>query len=154
MTCDQILALLLDAEPDDLLRKTTSPLALHLAQCASCRAAATRLHHGFAEAQGAYLQIEPASGEESMVAAPPLAKPHQARLPGSARPWLLVAVGIAALLAVVLLPRLASLGPAEVATVEPVTRAPIAPPTVQVPPEQNAIVLPTRDPLISVVWIY
>jgi len=43
MTCDTMLEQMLDAEPDELLGHGDSPLAVHLRDCARCRAVAGQL---------------------------------------------------------------------------------------------------------------
>jgi anti-sigma-K factor RskA len=142
-----------------------TPLAEHLAGCADCRRLAEALRADLAELGVAYRAIDSSTpartfAERAMAAAsdtttgPPPAGVSTIRR--GRWTWMLIPVGIAAaaVLAVVGNGVLNRGAP----TTAPLAAA-VAPPvepgvTVEVPNGHNAIVFETKNPKISVVWIY
>lgn len=145
MTCMEARTALLEADLEELRGSADTPLALHLRDCADCRAAAERI-----------VRVEGALGRRLAALAPRRGIARApAATPPSRRRWrwavpLAAAAGIVALLLV--------------------TRAPEPPPTqerptdvairqaggvsVRAPAGRNVAVFQTDNPDIVVIWFY
>ena len=150
MVCTTARDLLREAVPAELRGEGDSPLAAHLRGCAACRARAAAILAGEAEL-GAALQSLSAPREGTRVI--PL-RPRQ----GLARRIGTIAVPLAAAAAaagVVFLRPTPPAGERPGETTEKIARA-LFPrqPVVRPAPGQSATVLRTRDPGVTVVWIY
>jgi hypothetical protein len=154
MSCRDIRQAMLEADPAELTQAQNSPLARHLLDCSRCREAASAIleaEHALA-AELQRLVPEPdldfviregsAAGVEGIG---PLGKGRLSAI----RKTTLLPLALAAGLAALLLLREPSL-----------PGAPFTPPDrsaafeVEPSPDQNVMVLATKDPTITVVWLF
>jgi anti-sigma factor RsiW len=160
MNCHEAREWLIDADPDVLTHAEASPVAGHLQSCASCRAVVARLltaQHGM---HGAYLAVAPrksaAEVAQQVLAGESKVLPITATRRGrrnvvAAASVLSLATAAAVLIAVVGRQRAPAAPAFQPAVVADTAVSSI---TVEVPEGRNAIVFTTRNPLISVIWIY
>ncbi len=157
MTCAEALELVLEAEPEELTGVGNSPLAAHLRQCADCQRIAQSLHTHHAAVQAVYLSAEsrrPAAAGVTRSIGPSAEGTALATTGHHLRRWVLVGVGVAAAITLMVMVRHGTPATALTHPTAPSVTTPAAPMVAQVPPNQNAIIFATRDPLISVVWFY
>lgn len=157
MNCEQAREWLLEADPDALEHVEVSPVAGHLASCASCRAVVARLLTAQHDVQAAYLAIAPRTSAAE-VAGQALADGRDVLPIRSGRRNIVAAAGMlglaaAAVLIVAVVGR-DRVAPASQVVAPAVVADSAASIAVEVPEGRNAIVFSTRNPLISVVWIY
>ncbi len=158
--CEEAREWLLVAGPESLADAASSPVAGHLEMCASCRELAKRLRSSQDELEAAYLATSPRRGAvdvaqramDTVHSGVPIMSINRRR-----RRLIAVAgmVGLAAAAALLV----TIVGPSGVAPVSPATPPAVAPDSaasiaVEVPEGRNAIVFTTRNPKVSVVWIY
>jgi len=144
MTCMEARAALLEADLEELRGTADTPLALHLRDCADCRAAAERV-----------LRVEGALGWRLAALAPRRGIARAPATPRRRRPWrwavpLAAAAGVGALLLVVTRPpepRPVEGRPADVAQETGGV-------SVRAPAGRNVAVFQTDNPDIVVIWFY
>ena len=159
MNCEAVREWLREADPEALAQVEASPVAEHLQSCPSCRAMVSRLLTMQQEVQAAYLAAAPGRSAAD-VAGQVLASGPNILPIRSGRRNIIAAAGMLGLAAAAVLV-VAVVGRGRVAPAAPVVApavvadsAPAATIAVEVPEGRNAIVFATRNPLISVVWIY
>ena len=159
MTCTEALDLLLEADPETLAGRGESPLTAHLRSCAHCQATATRLLAAHQHDSMAYLGVAarraPGAVAELVMATPNVeAQMRPRRSRGWRVGFALVPLAAAAALLLVVTARRDARREAFQASMDAAFAASTAVTNVKVPPGRNAVVFKTRDPNISVVWIY
>ena len=156
MNCDDARGWLLDAEPEALARMDASPVAEHLQSCAACRDAASRILAGHRELCAAYGALSPRAGAAAVVRG--VRERQTVAVTALGRHRLAVAglVSLAAAATVLIaVARRDRVPPVRQAIPPGVVADSVASAiAVDVPEGRNAIVFATRNPLISVVWIY
>lgn len=148
MDCPTARDLLLEADPAELRGEGDSPLAAHLRDCAACRARAQAILAGEAELDAALRSLAAARTGTRVIALWP--RHGLARRVGT----IAVPLAAAAAAAGVVLLRPAPAGEKPGVTTEKIARA-LFPrqPVVRPGPGRSAMVLQTRDPGVTVVWI-
>jgi len=154
LDCAQTREALLEADPHALRTGAPGALGRHLATCSRCRADALRITQ-FTGALATRLASPPALDARAVVHAarrPPRHPSRRRHLVGAGLPLAAAAV----LATLLLVGREASDDslPGPPANREPLTA--LATPVVEFtpPPDRNAVVLQTRNPDITVVWLY
>jgi hypothetical protein len=174
MNCDTALDRMLEAGPAELRGDAGSPLGRHLAACPRCRPVAEALAAAlgsvddtvtaYARTGDADAAVDAALAASRDTGPGPVGpgdragRPDRAsgrlsgRLLRSPRAW--VPLAAAAVVAAVLL--VDGPGPGPPVDPGPVARDPALDPRVAVvpPPDRNAAVLETRNPNITIVWLY
>ena len=160
MTCGEVREWLLVASPELLADVASPPVAGHLETCASCREVAKRLLSSQDELEAAYRSTHPgrsaADVAQRAMDTMPTGVPVVSLNRGRHRLIALAGmVGLAAAAAVLI----TIAGPSGVPPVSPAAQPAVTPDspasiTVEVPEGRNAIVFMTRNPKVSVVWIY
>ncbi len=146
MTCNDALAAMLECDPREVEPGAGSPLAEHLRECAACQMKATAVLEHHATLVRAYQS----AGDLGPCAHAAVPRRRLTMLV----PWMATAIAAAVVL-VVGMTRRVHRAAAVPAAVERDATAPPAPSlAVEVPPGKNAIIMNTKDPTISVVWIY
>jgi hypothetical protein len=152
MTCAEARDRILEADPAELRADGAGPLGAHLRGCAPCRAAAERVLAAQAELAAGLAALSAAGSVEWT----PVRRIGTA--PSAARRWTgraLLPLAAAAALALVLRPS-ASAPPASArAAAAAIQRDMLHPdPLVEPGPGRGAVVMSTRDPGVTVVWLY
>jgi hypothetical protein len=165
MNCDQVRNALMAADVPFTTEEFDDAVADHLRGCSSCRALSSALEHQIGELLSVYQGLNPRTSAEQVAdvalrKAPllqvstgrsPVGKTFQAGRAGRrSRRGALAAglLGVAAAAAAIVFAATRHTGSAAPDVAQ---RVPIE---VQVPENQNAIVFETRNPNITVVWIY
>lgn len=159
MTCTEALDLLLEADPAVLAETSESPVALHLRSCEPCRLLAARLVSGHERDRAGYLGVVSQQSADTIAARVIMAAAPTPIVPIRRRSLRRVALGIvpvaAAAAFVLLVNARRNARHAEFQeSIDAAFAASTAVTNVKVPPGRNAVVFKTRDPGISVVWIY
>ena len=143
MNCEKCRELMLEAEPELVAGIGDEPIAVHLRSCSACHEEASAMLGQLQAARLAYARIEP-------VSPPPR---HAVR--SIAWPVAWAAASLAAAAAIVLMVAGGTSSPGQHLVwrnlEQDSTAATIA---VEVPEGKNAIVFDTKNPKVSVVWIY
>ena len=157
MTCTECIEQLLEADPETLAGTGMSPVAEHIASCAQCRRVATKLLAAHDRDSSAYLGIQSRKTADAVATRVIVSQQGSAvRRLSIVRQirWGLVPLAAAAVLFLTLVTRQNSNRVAAITadSLDVAARPSVL--SVRVPPGKNAVVFKTRDPLISVVWIY
>jgi hypothetical protein len=151
MNCQEALELMLETETSQLRLQPGGGLETHLAECALCAAKAERLAACGAELRAAYAQLSPYTPPDDVAAAVLSAsassKPRR-------RSRTRAVVSLAALTSLAAAALLLLLQHDRRVDDPPAVEAAATPFEVDVPPDKNAMVFHTRNPNITVVWIY
>ncbi len=151
MTCAQALDNMLDAEPAELQADAPGGLAGHLRGCDACRSAAGRILAAQAELATGLAALT-AAGVREEVRVRPIGS-----APSAARRWALrAALPLAAAASLLLVLRRPSSAPesARVAAAAIQRDMMHEEALVEPGPGQSAAVMATRDPAVTVVWLY
>jgi hypothetical protein len=152
MTCAQALDRMLEADPAELHVGALGDLARHLRGCDACRSAAERILAAQAELASGLAALT-AAGVRKDVRARPIGS-----APSAARRWALrAAVPVAAAAALLLVLRRPSSSPPESSRVAAaaIQRDMMHEEALVEPgPGQSVAVMATRDPEVTVVWLY
>jgi hypothetical protein len=155
MRCEDARRELLEADIDEMQEGTMSPLSLHLDACARCRALAAEIRAFDDVMRADYAALVPGrtTDEAARLAYVAPKVPGRRRVAAQRRRGVLIASALG-------IPLAAALLIFAVNADQPLERETTAPPAslepvaVEVPPDQNAIVFATRNPSITVVWLY
>jgi hypothetical protein len=128
MQCTRAHGLMLEADIDELRATGTSELARHISACSECRNRAQRILRGYTDLE---------RGLETL-----------AKKRGRALAWISVPMAAAAVLAVLLLNREASLPEMGFVTARMFEQPAVVTP----PPDKQAIVIEKND--LTLVWLY
>lgn len=150
MRCEEARRALLEAEPATLRPGESDDLGRHLDACERCRRAAARILEGN-RALNEWFDRAPALDVDAVVADAAGAPRRTGRLVR----WGAALAAAASLAALLLVGREASEVTAPSASPSPPPAVAAAPlPDLALPPGRNAVVLETRDPDITVIWLY
>ena len=142
MSCEECRELMLEADPELLTGIGDEPLAAHLNRCDVCRDAAAAMLRQVQLARTAYQRIEPVSSPPRRVM----------RFSVRRSVWVVASLAAAAVITVVATrPAQVDLHGGHWVDLPDATSVPLA---VDVPEGKSAIVFDTKNPNISVVWIY
>jgi len=143
MNCEECRELMLEADAEVLTGIGDEPVAVHITSCEACRDLARAMMGQLAVARGAYSRIEPESQ-------PPR---HASRFTVRRAVWAVATLAAAAAVVLALVGRRDAKSLHDPA---PDVHSDSASTSVAVvvPDGRNAIVFATKNPLISVVWIY
>jgi hypothetical protein len=152
MTCAQALDLMLEAEPAELHADTAGDLARHLRGCDPCRSAAERMLAAQAELASGLTALTTAGVREEVRLRP------IGSAPSAVRRWALrAALPLAAAATLLLVLRRPSSSPPESSRVAAaaIQRDMMHEEALVEPgPGQSVAVMATRDPEVTVVWLY
>jgi anti-sigma factor RsiW len=152
MTCAQALDQMLEAEPAELHADAPGALAGHLRGCDACRSAAQRILAAQADLASGLAALS-AAGVREEVRVRPIGS-----APSAVRRWTLrAALPLAAAASLLLVLRRPSSSPPESSRVAAaaIQRDMMHEESLVEPgPGQSAAVIATRDPEITVVWLY
>jgi hypothetical protein len=151
MTCAQALDRMLEADPAELQADAPGALAGHLRGCAPCRSAADRILAAQADLASGLAALT-AAGVRADARVPPIGS-----APSAVRRWALRAalpLAAAASLLLVLRPSSSPAESSQVAAAAIQRDMMHEEALVEPGPGQSAAVMATRDPRVTVVWLY
>jgi hypothetical protein len=142
MSCNKIREAMLEAELDELRGIGENDVAMHIRECAECRAAAEILVQGFENLSQSLATLRPRVPDASVV--PMRRKPRKLA-------WLPLPLAAAAVLALLMIPRFE--GEDELPRIDAIAAMmfrsqPIASP----PPGQQVMVIEKNE--MTIVWLY
>ncbi len=138
MNCDECRDAMLEADPELLTGIGDAPVAVHIQTCERCRDLAAAMLGQLTLARNAYARIESGSP-------PPR---HSVRFIPRRAVWAVATLAAAAVVITIIGGRRVAPAPEAPSDTASTSVA------VVVPDGRNAIVFATKNPLISVVWIY
>lgn len=139
MNCEECRELMVEADPELLTGIGDEPVAAHITSCEACRDLARAMLGQLSVTRATYSRIEP-------VSQPPR---HTVRFIRRRAVWAVATLAAAAVAVITIVGRRDAASAPDVPSDAASTLV-----SVVVPDGRNAIVFATKNPLISVVWIY